>query len=129
MQDRPTYDELLAFIETFLYEEVVPNTPGSRGFHARVAGNAIRIIRRELEGNEEALTLEWEGLNALLGQDLDRPLTVAALTQGVRSRNSELCERIRVGDLDFAPVYDHVRNTVTAKLRATDPALLERSSG
>ena len=50
MQDRPTADELLAAIERFLEEEIVPNTPGSRGFHARVAANSIRILRRELEG-------------------------------------------------------------------------------
>ena len=128
MQDRPTSDELLAFIETFLYEEIVPNTPGSRGFHARVAANAIRIIRRELEGNEEALNEEWVGLDSLLGAS-QRPESVTALTEGLRTRNAELCERIRAGELDFAAVFDHVERTVAAKLRATDPALLERSAG
>ncbi len=56
MQDRPSYDELLAAVEHFLDTEIVPNVPGSRGFHARVAANAIRIVRRELSSEEvEAL--------------------------------------------------------------------------
>ena len=45
MQDRPTYNELLEAIERFMDEEVVPNLEGARGFHARVAANAIRTVR------------------------------------------------------------------------------------
>ncbi|MCH7630069.1 MAG: hypothetical protein IH997_15375 [Proteobacteria bacterium] len=67
MQDRPTYDELLAAVEQFLDTEIVPNVPGSRGFHARVAANAIRIVRRELSNEEERLAAEWSGLDAILG--------------------------------------------------------------
>ena len=58
MQDRPTYDELLAAVEYFLDIEIVPNVPGARGFHARVAANAIRIVRRELELEDEQLVAE-----------------------------------------------------------------------
>ena len=126
MQDRPTYDELLAFIETFLDEEVVPNVRGSRGFHARVAANAIRIVRRELAGREEALEAEWVGLDGLLGT-AERPEGSAAMTAAIRGRNAELCERIRDGEADSDAVFEHVRLTVAAKLRATDPGLLERS--
>ena len=45
----------------------------------------------------------------------------------IRGRNAELCERIRVGEGDSAAVFAHVKATVAAKLRATDPGLLERS--
>ncbi|KKK50539.1 hypothetical protein LCGC14_3124020, partial [marine sediment metagenome] len=48
MQDRPTYDELLAAVERFLSQEIVPNTEGARRFHARVAANVLGIVRREL---------------------------------------------------------------------------------
>jgi len=126
MQDRPTYDELLGFIETFLDEEIVPNVAGSRGFHARVAANAIRIVRRELEGREEALAAEWEGLDGVLGA-AERPAGIAALSEAIRGRNAEFCERIRRGEADSEAVYEHVKATVAAKLRATDPRLLERS--
>ena len=67
MQDRPTIDELLAAVEYFLDTEIVPNVPGARGFHGRVAANAIRIVRRELEREDEALAAEWAGLDTLLG--------------------------------------------------------------
>lgn len=130
MQDRPTYDELLEAIETFLDKEIVPNVPGSRGFHARVAANALRIVRRELAHREEHLLAEWEGLTTLLGP-AERPATIAALADALRARNAELCERIRAGDADDGPfaaaVRGHVTRTISEKLRVSDPGLLERS--
>ena len=130
MQDRPTYDELLAAIETFLDKEIVPNVPGSRGFHARVAANAIRIIRRELEGREEQLLGEWQGLHTLLGP-AERPANLAALTEALQERNRQLAGRIRNGDADdgefAAQVRAHTHRTVAEKLRVSDPGLLERS--
>ena len=130
MQDRPTYDELLAAVERFLDDEIVPHVEGSRGFHARVAANAIRIVRRELETEDEALGAEWSGLDALLG-DEKRPAARTALREALRARNAELCERIRAGETDEGPfaqrVFEHVRQTVRDKLRASDPELLRRS--
>ncbi len=67
MQDRPTIDELLAAVENFLDTEIVPNVPGATGFHGRVAANAIRIVRRELEREDAQLAAEWAGLDAILG--------------------------------------------------------------
>jgi hypothetical protein len=132
MQDRPTYDELLAAIEGFLDTEIVPNVPGARGFHARVAANAIRIIRRELQLQEEHLAAEWSGLDALLGP-AERPATRAALADALRERHEQLAERIRNGDADEGPfaaaVREHVLRTVADKLRVSDPGLLERSGG
>jgi hypothetical protein len=128
MQDRPTVDEILAFIERFLDEEIVPNTPGSRGFHARVAANALRILRRELDLREESLAAEWDGLDGLLGPT-ERPEGSAALVDALRARNEELCDRIRHGDLDEVATFAHVRRVVTDKLRVSDPGLLERSRG
>ncbi len=130
MQDRPTYDELLAAIETFLDKEIVPNVPGSRGFHARVAANALRIVRRELQHREEQLIAEWQGLDALLGV-AERPPTIAALAEALRERNQQLADRIGGGDADkgefAARVREHVLRTAADKLRVTDPGLLERS--
>jgi hypothetical protein len=131
MQDRPTYDELLEAIETFLDKEIVPNVPGSRGFHARVAANALRIVRRELEHREGQLLAEWQGLDAVLGAT-ERPPTLAALARGIQERNNVLAERIRAGDADggefAARVRAHVLRTLADKLRVSDPGLLERSA-
>jgi hypothetical protein len=131
LQDRPTFDELLAAVEYFLDTEIVPNVPGARGFHGRVAANAIRIVRRELEREDEALAAEWSGLDALLGP-ISAPIGRAQLRDALRERNEALCARIRSGDADegeFASsVFQHIRNVVREKLRATDPELLSRSA-
>jgi len=130
MQDRPSYDELLAAIEHFLDSEIVPNVPGSRGFHARVAANAIRIVRRELSSEEEQLAAEWSGLDAVLGPS-ERPSSREDLRAALRERNEALCALIRDGDADDGEtarkVFAHVQGTVRDKLTVTDPALLERS--
>ena len=130
MQDRPTSDELLAAVEYFLDTEIVPNVPGARGFHGRVAANAIRIVRRELEREDEALAAEWAGLDALLGPAAP-PIGRAPLRAALRERNEALCARIRSGEADegeFASnVSRHVLKVVREKLRTTDPELLSRS--
>jgi hypothetical protein len=128
MQDRPTYDELLAQVERFLDEEIVPNVEGSRGFHARVAANAIRIVRRELEHEDEQLASEWAGLDELLGS-ANRPANDAAMRDALRARNTELSERIRNGKADGAvyrqQVVEHVHRTVRDKLAVSNPRWLD----
>jgi len=130
MQDRPTYDELLAAVEHFLDAEIVPNVPGSRGFHARVAANAIRIVRRELAHEGEHLAAEWAGLDALLGA-AERPPGRDALRGALRERNEALCALVREGKADEGEtaraVFEHVRRTVRDKLTVSDPELLDRS--
>ena len=132
MQDRPTALELLKAVERFLDEQVVPNSEGSRRFHARVAANVLRIVARELEQEEEHLSAEWAGLEALLGP-AERPATLADLRQGLRRCNEELCERIRAGEADSGAyreqVLAHVRQTVRDKLTVSDPRWLLPSEG
>ena len=127
MQDRPTYDELLAAIESFLEQDVMPNSEGARRFHARVAANTLRIVRRELAGEEEQLAAEWKRLDGLLGA-ADRPGDRAALKEALRDRNAALCDRIAGGDADSGgfreAVVRHVRRTVRDKLLVTNPAWL-----
>ena len=130
MQDRPTYDELLAAVEHFLDTEIVPNVPGSRGFHARVAANAIRIVRRELSDEEERLAAEWSGLDTVLGA-AERPASREELRSALNERNEALSALIRSGDADEGKtareVFEHVQRTVRDKLTVSDPALLDRS--
>lgn len=132
MQDRPTYDELLAAVERFLDQEIVPNVPGPRGFHARVAANVLRIVRRELAAEEDHLAAEWEGLDALLGVE-PRPASLEALRAAIRARTARLCELIRAGEADSGPfrqaVVQHVRRTVRHKLLVCNPAWLGGPAG
>jgi hypothetical protein len=131
MHDRPTYDELLAAVERFLRDDVMPNISGARSFHARVAANVVGIVRRELANEDEALAAEWAGLDALLGDDV-RPPTRAALREAIATRTAALCERIRAGDADPGPFRDaalaHVRHTVRAKLLASNPGWLKHEA-
>lgn len=130
MQDRPSYDELLAAIEHFLDTDIVPNVPGSRGFHARVSANTIRIIRRELQMEDEQLAREWAALDSLLGAQAT-PASQAALREALRQRNEALCALVREGKADegefAAKVQAHVRASVREKLRVSNPDLLARS--
>jgi hypothetical protein len=132
MQDKPTYDELLEAIEHFLDAEVLPNLEGARAFHARVAANAIRSVRRELAAEDGHLAAELAGLDALLGPT-ERPEARAAFRELLAARNEELCERIRRGDADSGlfgeQVREHVWRTVRDKLLVSNPGLLERSKG
>ena len=130
MQDRPSYDELLRAVERFLEREIMPNAEGSRRFHARVAANTLRIVRRELEREEEQLAAEWAGLCELLGP-AERPPERAGLREEIRSRTAELCRRIQDGDADAGAfrgaVLGHVRRSVRDKLLVTNPGWLGES--
>ncbi len=132
MQDRPTHDELLAALERFLDQDVVPNLQGARGFHARVAANVLRILRRELQHEDDQLAAEWARLDQLLGP-AEPPAGRAVLRESLRARTADLCERIRAGEADSAPFRDavlaHVRHTVRDKLLVSNPAWLGDEKG
>ena len=132
MQDRPTYHELLAALERFLEDELRPTLEGAARFNTRVAANTLRILRRELEHEDEQLAAEWAGLDGLLGP-AERPAGRAALREALHQRNEQLCQRIRSGDADVDPfraaVLAHVRRTVRDKLLVTNPAWLGPRQG
>lgn len=128
MQDRPSFDELLEAIQGFLRNDVMPNTQGRLSFHARVAGNAIDWIRRELEHEEEHLAREWEGLDGLLDHE-PKPTTLRELRDATTRRNTVLAARIRNGEADAsefrANLLAHLRTVTRDKLVVSNPRLLE----
>lgn len=117
MNDRPSAEELLAAVERFLRDEVVPALDGPRRFHARVAANVLAIVSRELGRGEADLQAEWQGLVALLGRDGSPP---DDLRGALREANEELLRRIRAGEADGGSFRDallgHLRRVVGAKL-------------
>lgn len=127
MQDRPTYDELLAAVERFLEDEIVAKSEGSRRYNARVSANVLRIVRRELSNEEDQLAREWAGLDELLGA-AEWPESRGDLQDGLAARIEQLCEHIRQGDADEGPfreaVLKHVRGSVRDKLLVTNPKWL-----
>ncbi len=129
MHDRPTVDELLRAVELLLDEQFVPTLDGSRKYNARVASNVIRIVRRELQHEEQQLDAEWRGLDVVLGASA-RPGSLSATKQQLVDRNRELSERISEGDADAGHfrelVIAHVRDTVHAKMEVSNPEWLSR---
>jgi hypothetical protein len=129
VQDRPTVLELLAAVRGFLEEDIGPALEGRRRFHALVAANVLRIVERELGGEEELLGRQWERLAALLDVDVSaKPQATSALRAAVQELETRLAERIRSGDADAGEfgqrVRAHVRGTVVEKLAVANPRFL-----
>jgi len=120
MNDRPTAGELLASVERFLRDDVIPGLEGHLRFQARVAANVVAIVAREWESEDAQLAAEWERLAALLEDPSPRPVDREALRAAIRARSEALVERIRAGDADEGPwraaLVDHLRRTVADKL-------------
>jgi hypothetical protein len=89
MQDTPSAGELLDAVSRFLTDVAAPQLHGQAGFHARVAANALALVKRELEGRAAAQEREVATLSALLGK-----------TGTAQSLTAELCARIASGELD-----------------------------
>jgi hypothetical protein len=113
MQDPPTIDELLESASTFLREVAVPQLSGHTAFHARVAANALELVRRELTLGAQSAQAEQASLQSLLG------------AQGsLIDLNELLCQRIAAGalDLDTPGLAEHLWATTLAKLAIDQPS-------
>jgi hypothetical protein len=82
------------------------------GFHARVAANALDIVRREILSGPSATAAEEARLQALLGHDGD-----------CEALNAELCERIAGGTIDpeDPALLDHLWRTTLDTLAIDQP--------
>ena len=126
MQDRPTVDELLEAVAGFLRDDVMPNTVGRINFHARVAGNVMEMLRRELHHREEQLFREWNSLDGVLGPESPPP-GLDAMQARLLERNRELAGKIRAGFADDGErrtvLMAHLRIITHDKLVVSNPAL------
>ncbi len=113
MQDEPRPAEVLAAVARFLKETVAAETTGHVAFNARVAANALEMMRRQLELAPVAEAAELERLRRLLALDGD----LAAL-------NAELARRLRAGELDLTTkgLTEHLWETTLAKLSVDQPS-------
>jgi hypothetical protein len=112
MQDPPTVTELLEATASFLREVAVPQLSGHASFHARVAANALDIVKREIELRPAAERDEHKRLQALL--HTDGPLD---------ELNSLLSRRIAAGEvgLQTPGVAEHLWATTLAKVAIDQP--------
>jgi hypothetical protein len=112
MQDPPTITELLEAATAFLREVAVRQLSGHASFHARVAANALDIVKRELELRPTSACDEHARLRALLH------------TEGsLEELNALLSRRIAAGEvgLQTPGVAEHLWATTLAKVAIDQP--------
>ena len=112
MQDPPSPSEIIGAVAAFLKNVVAAETTGATSFQARVAANALEMMKRQLDTAPAEDAAELERLRALLGADG----TLADL-------NAELSRRIETGEigLETPGLKDHLWATTLAKLAVDQP--------
>ena len=132
MQDRPTAQELVEAVATFLETEILPTLVDSRlRFRGLIASNVLQIVARELAHENAGRPKEWSLLAAVLGKSsTEAPESDAVLVAGIEAMSHELRDRIRSGDFDdptqFAKALDVAEGSVVDKLRVSNPRFLAR---
>lgn len=121
MLAEPTASALLHAVQRFLMEEAGPHLPAREAFLARVAGNALGVVIRELEQGEQAAAVEQEELAAILGRDGNAP-----------ALRADLCAALRSGaiDADAPGLLASLERIASARVRIDQPtyASLSRTS-
>ena len=113
MQDLPENTALLASVEAFLKDEVMPQMDAAGGFRARVSANVLGMVRRYLEqAGRDGAHEERELVTQLTG----KKGTIAGQT-------AELCRLIAAGNLtpDDPRLRDYLWLTTLAKVAVDQP--------
>ena len=112
MQDKPSAEKLLAAARTFLKETAMPQLSGHAAFHARVAGNVLDILARELELAPGFNRAETARLESLLGE-----------SGSLEELNRELCDKIATGAMDLSDesLKNHLIKVTMGKLAIDQP--------
>lgn len=112
MQDRPAASDLLAAVQRFITETAAPRLSGQAAFHARVAGNVLDILAREMTLGPGFQKAELARLESLLGE-----------TGDVLELNRLLCDKIRAGEMDLSTpgLKEHLIRTTMGKLAIDQP--------
>jgi len=110
--DMPRIDELLISVRDYLRDDVMSATAGRTSFLARVAGNSLDIVLRELALGDAARSAELARLRSLLGGrgDLD-------------TLRWQLVHALRDGSmpLDNLELQAHLRATVVNQIAIDQP--------
>jgi hypothetical protein len=112
--DMPRIDELVTGVRDLLQDEVIGATQGRLSFMARVAGNALDTVLRELAVGDEHRRRERARLARLLGRSPDSDL---------EALRWQLVEALRDGSLplDAPDLAEHLRATVVNQAAIDQP--------
>jgi aminoglycoside phosphotransferase (APT) family kinase protein len=110
--DLPRIDELVTGVRDHLRTDVMAATEGRLQFMARVAGNALDIVLRELAVGDEHRRLESERLCSLFDSKAD-----------LETLRWKLVESLRDGTmpLDAPGLAEHLRTTVVNQIAIDQP--------
>ena len=110
--DMPRLDELLTSVRDFLHADVMNETSGRINFLARVAGNSLDVVQRELTIGPQLRRQEHRRLEALLQQE-----------GTVDELRWQLVNTLRDGSMDIARVdlHEYLRETVVNQVGIDQP--------
>jgi Domain of unknown function (DUF6285) len=115
MQDEPTPQEILESVIAFLRDVVASKLPPREAFDARVAANALELVRRQMAFDVTAAERDEatrQRLVQLLGQE-----------GSLDELNRVLCSRIASGELGLSnqTLMDYLWTTTFAKVAVDQP--------
>ena len=112
MTTHPTSAELLEAVSGFIETRAAPQLTGRDAFLARVAVNALAVVKRELAQGPAADAAAAERLAALLADD-----------GPFEALNDELCAKLASGELDLTSpgVLDHLKASTIDQVRIDQP--------
>jgi len=111
MTTSPTAEELLDAVIGFIEQKAAPQLKDRDAFLARVAVNALAIIKREIELGPKARADAAERLRALLGDGDPAVL------------NKALCDKLASGELTLKDpkVLAHLKADIIDRVRIDQP--------
>ncbi|MBI4696429.1 MAG: phosphotransferase family protein [Gammaproteobacteria bacterium] len=110
--EMPRLDELLSSVRDFLHQDVMAETTGRTSFLARVAGNSLDIVLRDLALGSRHRDAELRRMRALLGTDGTLPELRWKLALALRAGSIAL---------DTPALQAHLRTTVANQLAIDQP--------
>lgn len=111
-EELPRIEELLASVRDFLRGDIMAETSGRTNFLARVAGNSLDIVRRDLLLGDEHRANELERLQALFGSEAGLDDLRWRLVHGLRDGSIPL---------DRSGLARHLRATVVNQVAIDQP--------
>ncbi len=110
--DMPRIDELVTSVRDYLRDDAMKATAGRTNFLARVAGNSLDVVLRELAVGKQHRSLQVDRLRRLLGRDGDLESLRWTLVRSLR--DNEIA-------LDHPGLAEYLRESVVNQVAIDQP--------